>query len=347
MSSQLQDTIGSMQASISSALSPGSTVIAASEVIVRVAAGAFGSVRPYVPFPRYGSCAHLNDCSGHGKCNFAARQCVCYEGWGGPSDVTSVRAPDCSLRSCPAGRPWGIPPDVATLAECSEAGICNRASGVCACNAGFAGPACERTACPNACSQRGECLPAFALPMRGAAAPLGPNRGVRHESDTARLYACVCNSAWPVGYGAGERQLAEFSGADCHAKQCASGDDPLTTLDETDCFLWDRNRAVWMGPVYASSGLPVFAAQQATSLAAAQAAYDFGQTVDSDGDGIIWNNATWLPGATNVGQKGNLCHVPCSNRGACDAATGKCTCFAGYMGAACEVKQAHLPRAKP
>ena len=39
-----------------------------------------------------------------------------------------------------------------------------------------------------------------------------------------------------------------------------------------------------------------------------------------------------------LGQKGNGCVVECSNRGLCDSASGACECFAGYTGAACEIK---------
>lgn len=39
---------------------------------------------------------------------------------------------------------------------------------------------------------------------------------------------------------------------------------------------------------------------------------------------------------TNDGRYGNLCHVDCSNRGICDYRTGKCTCFTGSWGVACE-----------
>jgi hypothetical protein len=100
------------------------------------------------------------------------------------------------------------------------------------------------------------------------------------------MQGCLCDSAWPVGYGEGETQLAEYFGADCslskwescfcclalclrcswdalccsllrtstlpsfvantaqlsfsHANaictgRCPSGDDPYTTVDETNC----------------------------------------------------------------------------------------------------------------
>jgi len=36
-----------------------------------------------------------------------------------------------------------------------------------------------------------------------------------------------------------------------------------------------------------------------------------------------------------AGQPGNLCHVDCANRGACDHATGQCDCFNGHYGHDC------------
>ena len=45
-------------------------------------------------------------------------------------------------------------------------------------------------------------------------------------------------------------------------------------------------------------------------------------------------------GGQGVGKAGNLCHVDCSNRGICNYGTGKCSCFAGYYGEACDQKHA-------
>ena len=36
------------------------------------------------------------------------------------------------------------------------------------------------------------------------------------------------------------------------------------------------------------------------------------------------------------GRSGNICHIDCSNRGICDYHTGKCTCFPGSWGDACD-----------
>ncbi|KAG6962210.1 hypothetical protein JG688_00008715 [Phytophthora aleatoria] len=46
-------------------------------------------------------CAALNNCNAHGRCDALTKTCTCYEGFGAPTDITSYRSPDCSLRSCP------------------------------------------------------------------------------------------------------------------------------------------------------------------------------------------------------------------------------------------------------
>ncbi|RYG49205.1 hypothetical protein EON67_06875 [archaeon] len=52
---------------------------------------------------------------------------------------------------CPSDRAWfDVPTDVDTahaLAECSNAGLCNRATGKCRCFSGYEGEACQRRMC--------------------------------------------------------------------------------------------------------------------------------------------------------------------------------------------------------
>ena len=61
-----------------------------------------------------------NLCSGHGSCN-STDSCTCYEGWDG--------ARDCSLRDCKRGVALfsaGGHTTADSMAECSNAGICDR-----------------------------------------------------------------------------------------------------------------------------------------------------------------------------------------------------------------------------
>jgi hypothetical protein len=53
--------------------------------------------------------------------------------------------------------------------------------------------------------------------------------------DSDKIYGCLCDSNWAVGYGYGETRVSEWFGADCSQRNCPSGDDPMTSLVETDC----------------------------------------------------------------------------------------------------------------
>jgi len=100
------------------------------------------------------------ECSGHGRCSgHPEYQCACEHGWTGG---------DCSLMTCKQGIAWFDEPSANNIAhslsECSNAGRCNRKSGVCECHLGFEGEACERMSCPGktlpigVCSGHGRCL---------------------------------------------------------------------------------------------------------------------------------------------------------------------------------------------
>ena len=45
-----------------------------------------------------------------------------------------------------------------TPMECSNAGACDRVKGLCKCQDGVSGKACEYLACPNMCSGKGSCV---------------------------------------------------------------------------------------------------------------------------------------------------------------------------------------------
>lgn len=99
-----------------------------------------------------GACPNM--CSGHGDCGFG-NVCTCYSGYNGG-------APDCSFRECGKGIAWvdkAYAIDKAhQLAECSNAGLCDRTTGQCQCFSGFYGPVCNRMGCPNECSGNGVCM---------------------------------------------------------------------------------------------------------------------------------------------------------------------------------------------
>lgn len=78
-------------------------------------------------------------------------------------------------------------------AECSNMGICDRDTGLCQCQTGFEGIACERQSCPNQCLMVGECqsLHYFALTK-------DKGTGIVYKYDTIwdayKIYGCNCDS---------------------------------------------------------------------------------------------------------------------------------------------------------
>ena len=144
--------------------------------------------------------------------------------------------------------------------------------------------------------------------------------------DESKIFGCVCDSTWTVGFGVGETQQTQWFGADCAQRHCPSGDDPRTPADETSCAYYANNGATWMG-IVGSDGLK----------------YPPGATLPA---GVtVATPATGTPGV-DQGVPGNLCFVECANRGTCDYATGTCACQAGYAGANCALKLTQPAAAK-
>merc|ERR1719230_272751 len=134
-------------------------------------------------YPQMGKgCEDLNRCSKNGDCDYCLEKCSCKSGFGAPADVVTVGVGldgTCSQRICPAGKAIG---DVATssneahaLAECSNMGTCDRATGTCHCFPPFEGSSCERMACPNGCSGHGQCMTMYELSQLSGGAPMSEN----------------------------------------------------------------------------------------------------------------------------------------------------------------------------
>jgi len=127
--------------------------------------------------------------------------------------------------ACPIGRAWADIPSSDTIAhgyaECSNMGTCQYSTGTCKCSKGFTGSACERSECPNGCSGHGRCVSIKSMQKRANAEPFGHSDGrygglpATATWDEDRIYGCVCDSSWAVGYGSGETQAAQYFGADC------------------------------------------------------------------------------------------------------------------------------------
>jgi len=89
--------------------------------------------------------------------------------------------------------------------ECSNKGMCNRASGQCECFPGFTGEGCTRTACPDDCSGHGTCTRMVdkAPSYRGW--------------DLYATQECKCDPG--------------YFGPNCSLRKCPMGDDPVTKYE--------------------------------------------------------------------------------------------------------------------
>jgi len=160
-----------------------------------------------------------NSCSSHGACNIDTT-CTCFTGF---------TAADCSLRSCPEGIPWfavATSPDTvhSGTTECSNVGACDRATGTCACQAGFTGRACDRMGCNADCNGHGSCVT-----MKEAAVARDYKNLFYSTSytlwDAEKIMGCVCDDG--------------YTGYDCSLRKCVLGHDPLTAgspVDEIQAF---------------------------------------------------------------------------------------------------------------
>ena len=147
------------------------------------------------------------ECNGHGICG-ADALCKCFKGWG---------KIDCSALVCPSGNSWAskaLPSNYAhSLVECSDAGKCNEENGVCECDEGYWGLACERMICPGLCSGHGKCMTISSL---GKYYTRSSKDAVAYTNwDKHKVMGCVCD------YG--------FHGPNCGFKYCPKGDDIMTS----------------------------------------------------------------------------------------------------------------------
>jgi len=101
--------------------------------------------------------------------------------------------------------------------ECSNKGICDRATGTCGCFDGYDGSACQRASCPTTssgvCSGHGTCETIKTIAG-------WDNGNVYSLWDEYSTMGCVCDGG--------------YSGADCSEKICKYGADPLYYDDQAN-----------------------------------------------------------------------------------------------------------------
>jgi hypothetical protein len=306
----------------------------------------------------------ITDCPGEISCNGMGvcagpptYACSCSNGYTGA---------DCTEMVCPSGRSWFDYPTAAnsahyTLAECSDAGICDREAGVCGCMDGFDGAACQRMVCPGdpVCSDHGTCLSMESLALiaenNGDATDFTygavPNNAATWDFD--KIFGCACDTG--------------FEGYDCSLMSCPYGDDPLSvwqqyneiqkfTCDETDgedgtFSLKFRQHETTTFAYNALIGDVKTALELLTSITEVNVYFD-DTSLDvatepvCDAGGRVWYVEFYSPTADvpmitvtqeNLNdfdivefQKGNKEWLECSGRGICDHETGICNCVNGF-----------------
>lgn len=172
-------------------------------------------------------------CSGHGHCAGSPTfKCDCAKGW---------RGGDCSERECATGHAWFDEASDTNVAhhpntECSNRGICDRATGTCTCAAGFTGAACERLGCYGdpgkpECNGNGRCLTMSQLALLGSvdgvvtgATTYGGTPNTASAWDGDKISGCHCND----GYYAMPDRATGMRSYYCSQKPCPFGDNPMT-----------------------------------------------------------------------------------------------------------------------
>lgn len=146
-----------------------------------------------------------NNCNKHGVCRKTGL-CDCDTGYEGN---------DCGRKQCSLGYSLGAAPyandQTHRLVMCSDRGTCDYDTGLCKCDAGFSGGACQTMGCTNGCSGHGTCLT-----LKQAAEYNDGymfNRTTTYANwDKDTFTGCACEPG--------------YEGYDCSVKSCPFGLDP-------------------------------------------------------------------------------------------------------------------------
>lgn len=100
--------------------------------------------------------------------------------------------------------------------ECAGQGNCNRQTGLCECYPGFEGTACQRTSCPNDCSNHGVCTSVQYVDVAHSD-KFYINYYNDPKEDADFSFVCVCDS--------------NYYGPDCSYRKCPFGYYPTSDCD--------------------------------------------------------------------------------------------------------------------
>jgi hypothetical protein len=272
-----------------------------------------------------------NSCSGHGRCKSdgpGTDYCECESGW------VTREAPDCSLRSCPQGVAWwDFTTEVDTahaMAECSNMGECDRTSGLCTCQSGFGGTACERLLCPLSslgdCSGKGRCVT-----LRDAAALVDQERLFFANTyglwDADKISGCVCE--------------AGYKGYDCSKRECITTADTLGVSNTQEVQVLDCtcpstcSGHFFVG--YHGAYVKVFPGDSAVELARRLSALDTVASVDVSilpGGATVCDASGASSAITFRGMAGDLSDLDVRNLGTLSSSGGSATLAVRVSGAA-------------
>jgi len=258
--------------------------------------------------------------------------------------------------------------------ECSDQGLCDRATGLCECFPGYTGSACQRTQCPDGCSGHGTCRSNrdFAYDFAVSKSYQLLQTDLSTESfkenyiatydnawDSNHLYGCLCDRG--------------YRGANCALIECPSSADPLDdkcSRDESELVVEDfqvQKFAATGSLGWRQAYVDSTAKEQVPDLCNVAANIADKSKCDAvtgpqgqkckytapiklsdtktiparcEQDGV-W--AFHAPGDKNAhfynGKVyacfGAMSGQDCSGRGICDYSNGQCSCFSGYSGTSC------------
>jgi hypothetical protein len=295
-------------------------------------------------------------CNAHGVCaGNPTYKCDCDDGWTGS---------DCSERLCPKDVAWFTLPNADNEAhlfesvECSNMGFCDRASGVCSCNEGFTGAACQQLTCSGGvelCTGHGQCLDMTSLAelatvngnLAGYTYGRTPNKP--ETWDGLKIYGCHCDEG--------------YTGFDCSERICPTGDDPRTTEQHDEVHIiscsdsdgagsisFKFREQVTVVPILPTASRAEVAASLETLSTIGHVSVDL---VDINMDDELCTISGNQFAVTYKTEHGNLPileviqqntdsivvqeevigtkeTLECAGRGVCDTGLGTCMCFIGY-----------------
>jgi EGF-like domain len=266
-------------------------------------------------------------------------------------------------RACPSGAAWADKATAdntahAALTECSAFGYCNRATGVCECRDGYSGEACQRKLCPGNgnCSGHGRCISVAQAGIQQDFRSLVRARTDYTGWDAHMIHGCACDA----GYGQ----------YDCSARLCPQGADPQLTSATDDklsitctacgsacsggtAVLTVNGQTTLPLPWDAPAALIRARLLQLPAVVDAAISFSVGATgLCGSGLNVVTDVVLTLHsgelaahpvaaaaasatlavplGINAVSVTGTRVLQVCSGRGLCSAATGTCSCFAGY-----------------